>query len=149
MAPLARRSACIVLTFVLLLSALPAAAQRLPDLAAPEHYTLWFAPDFTKDNFRGTASIKVRLNRQSATITLNAAELEFGTVTVTSGKRTQTAQVSLDPAKEFATLTVPSPVPAGPATIDVAFVGILNDKLRGFYLSTANGRKYAVSQFEA
>ena len=38
---------------------------------------------------------------------------------------------------------------AGPATIRITYTGILNDKLRGFYLSKANGRKYAVSQMEA
>jgi aminopeptidase N len=37
----------------------------------------------------------------------------------------------------------------GPITIDVAYTGILNDKLRGFYISEANGRKYAVTQMEA
>jgi aminopeptidase N len=36
----------------------------------------------------------------------------------------------------------------GPVTIEVTYNGILNDKLRGFYLSEANGRKYAVSQME-
>ena len=32
----------------------------------------------------------------------------------------------------------------GPATIQITYTGILNDKLRGFYLSKANGRSYAV-----
>ena len=52
-------------------------------------------------------------------------------------------------AAETATLTVPRRSREGPATIRITYTGILNDKLRGFYLSTANGRKYAVSQLEA
>ena len=40
-------------------------------------------------------------------------------------------------------------IPRGPATIHITYTGILNDKLRGFYLSKANGRNYAVSQMEA
>ena len=44
---------------------------------------------------------------------------------------------------------MPQPLPAGPATIPITYTGILNDKLRGFYLSKANGRKYAVTQMEA
>ena len=40
-------------------------------------------------------------------------------------------------------------MPRGAATIRITYTGILNDKLRGFYLSKANGRKYAVSQMEA
>jgi aminopeptidase N/puromycin-sensitive aminopeptidase len=39
--------------------------------------------------------------------------------------------------------------PAGPAEIHIFFAGILNDKLRGFYLSQSERRKYAVTQFEA
>ena len=56
---------------------------------------------------------------------------------------------SLDATAETATLTVPRAIARGPATIRLTYTGILNDKLRGFYLSKANGRKYAVSQMEA
>lgn len=139
----------MVSALLLLVLAWPAAAQRLPDNAVPEHYTLWFAPDFTNDNFRGTANIRVRLKKPSTTITLNAAEIAFDAVTIAAGGMTHTARVSLDEKTETATLTVPTAIPAGTATIDMAFVGILNDKLRGFYLSTLNGRKYAVTQMEA
>ena len=55
----------------------------------------------------------------------------------------------LDEKTETATLTVPQRMAAGPATIRITYTGVLNDKLRGFYLSEANGRKYAVSQMEA
>jgi hypothetical protein len=141
--------ALMVLLPVLALSAAPTEAQRLPDNAVPEHYTLSFAPDFATDTFVGTASIRVRLKRPSPTITLHAAEIEFKRTNVTSGRQTQTAAVTLDPDTEFATITVPKPLPAGLAIIDIEFKGVLNDKLRGFYLSKANGRKYAVTQLEA
>ena len=39
-------------------------------------------------------------------------------------------------------------MPAGPVTIAIRYNGILNDKLRGFYLSRANNRNYAVTQME-
>ena len=70
-------------------------------------------------------------------------------MTITSGGRTQTARVTLDEARETATFTVPQPIAEGQATIQITYTGILNDKLRGFYISKANGRKYAVSQLEA
>ncbi len=44
---------------------------------------------------------------------------------------------------------MPQRLPAGPATIEMTYTGILNDKLRGFYISKANGRNYAVTQMEA
>src|SRR5262245_2296562 len=127
----------------------PVSAQRLPGTVVPDHYTLWFAPDFQKDNFRGRATIDVQLKEPARAITLHAAELTFHTVRISSGGRVQNARVGLDPKTETATLTVPQTIPAGAATVEAEFTGILNDKLRGFYISRASGRKYAVSQMEA
>jgi aminopeptidase N len=134
---------------VILSMAAPAMAQRLPGNVVPEHYSLWLAPDLDKETFRGRSSIDVVLTEPSTTVTLHAAEIAFSEVTITSGGRTQTASVTLDPARETATFTVPQPIAEGKATIQIAYSGILNDKLRGFYISKANGRKYAVSQLEA
>src|SRR5262245_46619174 len=137
------------LLVVFLLSATPAVAQRLPGTVVPEHYSLWFAPDLEKETFRGRESIDVVLTEPSTTVTLHAAEINFSRVTITSGGRTQTARVTLDEVSQTATFTVPEPIGEGKATIQIDYSGILNDKLRGFYISKANGRKYAVSQLEA
>jgi aminopeptidase N len=137
------------LVALILFFAVPVSAQRLPGNVVPEHYSLWFAPDLEKETFRGRESIDVVLTEPSTTITLHAAEINFSEVTITSGGRTQTARVTVDAARETATFTVPQPIAEGKATIQIAYNGILNDKLRGFYISKANGRKYAVSQLEA
>jgi aminopeptidase N len=44
---------------------------------------------------------------------------------------------------------VPIRLGAGPASIHITYTGHLNNKLRGFYLSRANNRKYAITQLEA
>ena len=124
--------------------ATPATAQRLPGTVIPDHYTLWFEPDLAKETFRGRESIRVTLTEPTTSITLHAAEITFGEVTITSGGRTQIAKVTTDAKSETATLTVPERLAEGQATIQIAYNGILNDKLRGFYISKANGRKYAV-----
>ena len=134
---------------VLACSATGAAAQRLPATVTPIHYTLWFAPDLQNATFRGRETINVAVTNPTTSITLNAAEIQFGDVTLTSGGRKQTARVMLDEKQEMATLTVPQPIARGSASIDITYTGILNDKLRGFYLSKANGRRYAVTQMEA
>ena len=59
------------------------------------------------------------------------------------------ATVVLDSAKEQATFHFATPLPAGPVTLEIAYTGILNDKLRGFYLSKSKTRSYGVTQFEA
>src|SRR5262245_45566503 len=124
-------------------------AQRPPGGVVPNRYTLWFAPDLENATFRGRETINVDVRTPTTTVTLNAAEIQFGDVTIAAGGRTQTARVTLDPKSEMATLAVPAAFPRGPATIQITYTGILNDKLRGFYLSKANGRRYAVSQMEA
>ena len=136
-------------TLALCLSCLPAAAQRLPANVTPQRYTLWFAPDLDQATFRGRESIAVMLAAPSTSITLHAAEITFGDVTIDDAKGSQPAKVTLNAEAETATFTVPRAIAKGPATVRIAYTGILNDKLRGFYLSTANGRKYAVSQMEA
>ncbi|MGH9253998.1 MAG: M1 family metallopeptidase [Vicinamibacterales bacterium] len=133
----------------LFLAPAPAAAQRLPDSVVPDHYTLWFAPDLERATFRGRETIRVRVGTPTRTITLHAAEMTFTEVMITSSGHTQPAQVTLDARAETATFTVPREIPAGAATLQIAYTGILNDKLRGFYLSRANGRTYAVTQMEA
>jgi len=127
----------------------PAVAQRLSGTVIPEHYTLWFAPDLAKATFRGRETIRVQLKTPASSITLHAAEIEFVEAAIEAAGGSQTARVTLNAKAETATLTVPQQLPAGPATIRIAYNGILNDKLRGFYLSKANGRSYAVTQLEA
>jgi aminopeptidase N len=130
-------------------SSRPAGAQRLPDTVRPDHYTLALAPDLKAATFTGVESIEVTLKQPATSITLNAIEIAFQSVTVTAGGKQQTATVALDNAKEQATFTVPGQIPAGKATLEIHYTGILNNELRGFYLSKTAKRNYSVTQFES
>jgi aminopeptidase N len=125
-------------------------AQRLPGGVHPEHYSLTLTPDLKAATFAGEETIDVVLDRPSATITLNAAEIKFLSVkgSTASSSDAQTAQVSLDSEKEQAVFTFPRELPAGKVKLAIQYTGILNDKLRGFYLSKTKARNYAVTQFE-
>ena len=129
--------------------AITAGAQRLPTGVVPEHYALTFTPDLAAATFSGEESIQVNIQRATNAITLNSAEIQFQKATVTQGGNSQEARVSLDPDKEQATLTVVLQLAPGPATIQIQFTGILNDKLRGFYLAKTKLRRYATTQFES
>jgi aminopeptidase N len=61
----------------------------------------------------------------------------------------QTALVTLDAKSEQATLTFARALPPGVVTLEIAYTGVLNNKLRGFYLSKTKLRNYGVTQFEA
>lgn len=125
-----------------------ATAQQLPRNVLPESYQLTLTPNFQTDKFDGDETIRVRIAEPTSTITLNAAEITFAETTVAQKGTPQTARVTTDAKGETATLTVPNSLAAGPATIHIRYTGILNDQLRGFYLSKTGNRKYAVTQFE-
>lgn len=125
-----------------------AEAQRLPQTVVPESYDLTFTPDLMKATFAGEEVIHVKVTQPTTSITLNSAELQFQEASITAGGATQKATASFDAGKEQATLTVGKEMAPGPAEIHIQFTGILNDKLRGFYLSKSERRNYAVTQFE-
>jgi len=138
-----------VLTFVLATFSL-AAAQRLPEVAAPDAYKLTFTPDLEKATFEGDETISIRVLKPTAEITLNAVEIDFHEVTITSGGSAQKAKVTPDKDKEMVVLAVEKPLAAGAATVHITYTGTLNSEMRGLYLGKDDqGRKYAASQFEA
>ena len=151
---LSTRSFCAALTTaatfacLILAPARTATAQRLPDTVRPEHYTLALTPDLKAATFSGVETIDMTLAQPASAITLNAAEIAFQSVTVTASGKQQTATVTLDKSKEQATFTFPEKLSAGKATLSIAYTGILNNELRGFYLSKTARRNYAVTQFE-
>jgi aminopeptidase N len=138
----------VLLCFVL--SCCGAVAQRLPELARPVNYQLTFAPDFEKNIFSGQETISIQVLKATPEIVLNSAQIDFLSASITSGGVAQEAKVTPNKANQTATLAVEKTFGPGPATIQIHFNGLLNDELRGFYLGKdEQGRKYAVTQFEA
>ena len=129
---------------------LPAAAQaqRLPSVARPQHYTLQLAPDLQAAAFTGQETIDLTLAQAVDSIVLNAWQLKFDSVTAETYGRTLTAEVSLDPGLQQVTFHFARRLAAGPVKLKIAYSGILNGELRGFYLSRTAKRNYAVTQFE-
>lgn len=137
-------SALVMATFSM------AAAQRLPQVATPENYKLVFSPDLEKATFEGDETISLKVLKPTSEITLNAVDIDFHDVTVTSGGATQRAKVTPEKEKEMVVLGLDKPLGAGPATVHIAYTGILNSEMRGLYLGKDDqGRKYAATQFEA
>ena len=123
-------------------------AQRLPTTVLPDEYRLTLTPDLKAATFTGVEQIDVTVNQPTKSITLNSAEIEFQSVTISAAGKEQTASVALDKDKEQATFTFPDELSAGQATLSIHYTGILNNELRGFYLSKTARRNYAVTQFE-
>jgi aminopeptidase N len=162
----------VVVLFAFTLSLITSAqAQRLSGGGHPEHYSLTLTPDLLTATFSGEETIDVVLDSPSKSITLNAAEIKFGEVkayvlpvasydhgklgsqptalnAIEADGHPQIATTTLDGSKEQATFTFANELPAGRIMLAIRYTGILNDKLRGFYLSKTKARNYAVTQFE-
>ena len=144
------RAACsAIFLIVFIFSAAPSAhAQRLPSTVVPTHYALTFTPDLKAATFTGAETIDVTVKEATKSITLNAIEITFDSVSVFAAGKEQAATVKLDKEKEQATFTFADTLPVGKANLTIKYTGILNGELRGFYLSKTVRRNYAVTQFE-
>ncbi len=144
------RTAAFIAAFSILglLTTQIAVAQRLPTTVVPTHYTLMLIPDLKAATFSGVEKIDVNIKEPVHSITLNAAEIAFQSVTVYSNGPEEAGTVILDKEKEQATFAFSHALAAGSAVLSIHYTGILNNELRGFYLSKTSRRNYAVTQFE-
>src|SRR5262249_47984710 len=143
------RSRLALAVSIAFLFAHEARGQRLPTTVVPSHYDLAFALDLDRERFEGTETIHVQLTEPTSTVVLHALDIEFHEVAITASGTRQTAAIALDAEATTARFTVAKPMAGGSADIFVRYTGILNDRLRGFYISKTKTRKYAVTQFEA
>ncbi len=123
-------------------------AQRLPNVAIPQHYTLQLTPNLQTATFTGKETIDLTLAQASDVIVLNAWQLKFDAVTAQVDGESLSAVVSFDDNVQQATFHFARRLPAGPVTLKIAYSGTLHGDLRGFYLSKTATRNYAVTQFE-
>jgi puromycin-sensitive aminopeptidase len=128
---------------------------RLPSTVTPERYAIRLTPDLKAWIFAGEETISVRIHEPVREIILNAAELEFHSVSASGANgRTLDATVALDSENERAIFNFSEPLSAGSFKLGIKFSGVLNDKLHGFYRSTykdADGKDkpLASTQFES
>ncbi|MGH9020827.1 MAG: M1 family metallopeptidase [Acidimicrobiales bacterium] len=110
---------------------------RLDRSVVPSAYRIYLTPDLDDATFAGRVEIDVRVDESSDRVTLNAAELTLGAATLTTGSTClRSGDPELDSTYDTATFVFDAPLPLGPATLEIAFTGILNDRLVGFYRST-------------
>jgi puromycin-sensitive aminopeptidase len=113
---------------------------RLPRTVLPHRYDLSLAPELDKASFTGTVTIMCDVMAQTTEIVLNAIELDIHSVTVNN----ESATFSLHEESERLVITPSSALSLGSCNISIAFTGILNDKLRGWYRSTFTDESGAV-----
>jgi puromycin-sensitive aminopeptidase len=128
---------------------------RLPRNVVPERYDLELTPDIAAATFAGTAAVRVQVVEATEVIKLNATELQISEARLSNADGSQLSlAIALDDEAEVATLSCDELVGVGEWTLELAFTGILNDKLHGFYRSSFtddDGKEHAIAttQFEA
>ena len=127
---------------------------RLPKTVKPRRYEIRLTPDLEASTFQGEVNIAVVVNDATDDVVLNALELEIDHVIAERGGKSLTAKAEMEPAKERAHLRFTEKLSPGDWTLKIAFRGILNDKLHGFYRSQyqdASGKTHVVAttQFES
>ena len=129
---------------------------RLPRTARPRRYEIEIRPDLEAASFTGRVAIEIDVLEPTATLVVNAAELDIARVHLTSaaGAQIDATAVSADEETERLTIELAGIAEAGAWVLHAEFTGVLNDKLVGFYRSTFTDtdgveQTIATTQFEA
>ncbi len=132
------------------------ARYRLPRTVTPDRYELALKPDLAAGTFAGTQAVSVTVHEAVTEIVLNSVDLEIGesSLEAADGRRIEISKVRVDADTERAHLELDATADPGGWTLNLAFNGVLNDKLVGFYRSTYEGpageaEVIATSHFEA
>ena len=132
---------------------------RLPTSVAPSRYEIRLEPDLDTATFAGHVTVSVSVREPVQEMVLNAVELAVLSAALvpadgTPGGPEIPGTASLDPATDRAHLYFPRTILPGEWRLRLAFTGVLNDQLHGFYRSTykdVGGQTHvlAATQFEA
>ncbi|KAK8862013.1 peptidase family M1-domain-containing protein [Apiospora arundinis] len=114
----------------------------LPTVIKPSHYDLSLSSlDFKAWTYQGKVIIDVEVLEATKDVVINALELKLSSakLTVSHSKATQTLETSnfsYDEKKQRATLSFAEEIPpTSKASLEIAFEGILNNDMAGFYRS--------------
>jgi tricorn protease interacting factor F2/3 len=117
----------------------------------PTNYKIHLEPDLPTFTFTGITEIELDARQPVDEIMLNAKELAFWHCKVRINNLLVQCPFSFDPRKEELRISLPEKM-AGHITLNVAYLGKINDKMTGFYRSkyrVGGTDKYcAVTQFE-
>ncbi|MYA84565.1 MAG: M1 family metallopeptidase [Acidimicrobiaceae bacterium] len=130
---------------------------RLPAGVVPRHYAIELSPDLDAATFAGAVAVDIDVEERSAAIVMNAAELSIVSARLdTADAEALELDFALDAEAERLTLSRRDggEFAPGSARLAIAFDGVLNDQLHGFYRSTYTddggaSHTIATTQFES
>ena len=129
------------------------ATTQLPRTVRPTHYTVSIAPDAVKMRFKGKVTVAIDVLRPTHTITLNALDMTFAQVALTSANgKASSARVHVDANAQTATFTFNKAVAPGSYQLAMEYAGRIGTQANGMFAidyDTKAGKKRALyTQFE-
>ncbi|TFG94174.1 MAG: M1 family peptidase, partial [Myxococcales bacterium] len=124
-------------------------ALRLDPEVRPEHVDLHVELDPARGNaYRGEVSTALRLARPKRTLRLHAVDLRVLRPRLESGKGVLAGKLVASPGSETIEIRFEQTLPAGAATLRLAFSGRLRGDLCGLYRAASGPHRYAFTQLE-
>ncbi|MBX9685150.1 MAG: M1 family metallopeptidase [Candidatus Obscuribacterales bacterium] len=110
---------------------------RLSSAVKPSFYKLKVIPDIEGATFSGQETISLTLEEAQSRIVLNSTEIVIKKALLSNKKGSSfNGKVSYDEEKQLAIIELDGQAGKGEWQLELAFEGILNNKLRGFYRSS-------------
>jgi aminopeptidase N len=122
---------------------------RLPDDVRPQYYRLQLEVDPRQERFAGIAEIRVEVRRPVRTIWLHGQGLAVSKASIEAGGRTLAARYEeVDTQTGISRLTPDGTLPAGVATLRLAYTAAFRPGGEALYRTQTGGEWYAFTQFE-
>src|SRR5688500_14888068 len=128
---------------------------QLPTDVRPLQYDIEARPEAANLRFTGAVGIDVEVLRATDEITLNAADLEIKSATLTGadGRERRASRISADPDKQTATFGFGGRIEPGRYRLAIDYAGRIYEQATGLFAldyDSAEGKKRALfTQFEA
>jgi aminopeptidase N len=116
-------------------TAVQEATTQLPRGVNPTHYAISLTPDAAASSFSGLETVTVNITRPTSSITLNAADLKFGKVTLTPATKgaSKDATVSVDAAAQTATFDFGQEIKPGLYLLEIGYTGVIGTQAVGLF----------------
>jgi aminopeptidase N len=111
------------------------ATTQLPRGVVPNHYDIALTPDAANGRFAAKATITVSVTKATGSITLNAADLSFSSVSATpaGGGAAQSAKASVDAGAQTATFAFDKPLAPGLYKLALDYSGVIGTQAVGLF----------------
>ncbi len=133
---------------------------QLPRGVVPSHYAIAIVPDAQNLRFTGTVAIDLAITVATDSITLNAADMTFGAVSIAPVKMSGAigtgliGKTSVNADAQTATFTFAKPLAPGQYTLSIAYNGIISTQASGLFaldykVGAGQQKRALFTQFEA